>query len=225
MTHGHIDPKGCASPEQAALQARIRSHFATIPPPAELAERILVDAQTTRPESRSWASRRMLIGAACAALLAIFVLATGHRSDSPYPGSLASVLINELHTFSVSGRDLDVTATDPRVVQSWFQPRVEFNPPRPPQHSAGLALKSGRLCHILNQRVASYMYEHNGNVVSLYVLNTTARADIPNVASNYQRGHAHTAWRPDGLLYSLVGAVSLQDLQSVATSLRTALRS
>ena len=224
MTRTPGDTPRDLEPGQAILESKIRTHYASLHPPPGLRERIVADASSPGPPARERRGR-YIVAVACAVLVTTLLMVSGERSEELTPSAFASVMIDELHTFAVSGRDLDVTAADPGVVQAWFKPRIEFHPPLPPQQNTGLVLKGGRLCHIFNQRVASYMYEHNGKVVSLYVLDGANEKTANAFTSDYERGFAHAEWRQGGLQYSLVGALPLDRLKTIASSLRDALRS
>lgn len=125
---------------------------------------------------------------------------------------LLSVPVQDLHTFVVSQRSLDVASPDPQYVRQWFQGKVDFPPPLLPTHAGTATLVGGRLCYFLDRRVASFMYTTDGHYLSLYVMprrglsppqdgvaRTTPRATVHEV-----QGYTHIIWSHMALLYSLV---------------------
>jgi anti-sigma factor RsiW len=172
-----------------------------------------------------------LAAAAAMMVLGLSVLQLGSLfpSTATRQARLLSVPVDDLHTFVVSQRPLDVADTGPASLRTWFQTKVSFSPPVLPDQVEEAKLVGGRLCHFLNRRVASFMYETDGRYVSVYVMPRQGlplpsgegvdlhrvRATVHNV-----QGYTHLIWSQTGLLYSLVSDLpqdrSLRMAQAIA---------
>ena len=135
----------------------------------------------------------------------------------PDPNQLvANTLVNEFHTFVVSGRSLDYDHSEPRAIREWFADKVDFRVPWPAL-PAGFDLSGGRLCHLLDQRIAAFMYLSGEAWISLYILkpDTKNSADTRQAVSLVQ-GYGYIQWIREGLQYSLVGDIPLEQLRLFA---------
>ncbi len=210
--------------EDLAIEEKIRKHYATVNPSAQLYERIQrgVKSETLpRYSRRTWATVAL-----CASILmvAVLVMLPVSKQTTQVSGdSLAAILINELHTYSISGRHLDVINSDPIGVQDWFKTRVAFYPPRPVTNPPHLTLAGGRLCNIKNRRVVSYMYDDNGTPISLYILDNTKNPALTETPRHGLHGYNYVAWTHSGLRFSLVGPVRETRLNEIAQSLQAKL--
>jgi anti-sigma factor RsiW len=142
-----------------------------------------------------------------------------------------SVPVQDLHTFVVSQRNLDVASTVPEHVRHWFQEKVDFAPPHMPEHVGKAHLVGGRLCHFLNRRVAAFMYTADEHYLSLYVmprhglpLPTGAIAVLqrPLAGVHAVQGYTHILWSQADLLYSLVSDLPQPQLVDMARAVAQA---
>ncbi len=157
-----------------------------------------------------------------AALLLITIAAVGFNQvqwrNSPSSNSVAAVLVNEFHTFVVSQRQLDYSDSQPMAIRQWFGDKVEFRAPMPIE-TEGLQLAGGRLCNMLDQRVASYMYQSDGAWVSLYIMKSKSALGEDISDEVMLRGYGYIEWENNGLHYSLVGDISSERLRRVAETI------
>lgn len=155
--------------------------------------------------------------AAAAAMLvlmfSVMQLGSIFPSTATRQARLLSVPVDDLQTFVVSQRALDVAETAPVSLRKWFQNKVSFSPPVLPGQVEKAKLAGGRLCHFLNRRVASFMYRTDGRYVSVYVMPREgltlpdgegidlhrAQATVHEV-----QGYTHLVWSQTDLLYSFV---------------------
>jgi anti-sigma factor RsiW len=73
------------------------------------------------------------------------------------------------HSQSLSAEHLvDVASSDPAVVKSWFRARLDFDPPIVVSPAAGYSLLGGRVDRIQNRPVATLVYKHDDDVVTLF---------------------------------------------------------
>jgi anti-sigma factor RsiW len=212
--------------EQAeAMEARIRTNADNWRPPEDLWTRIQHSVEmlesgsiTLSPKERkplSWAVAGMLVMA-----VAIFGFNFNRQADQSSVDSVASVLVNEFHTFVVSQRDLDYVDSRPLAIRQWFGDKVDFRAPLPIKAS-GLELAGGRLCNMLDQRVASYMYQIDGAWISLYIMKARQTGEHDFKEHLSLRGYGYIGWQNEGLHYSLVGDTSIDWLRKIADSIHT----
>jgi anti-sigma factor RsiW len=160
-----------------------------------------------------------------AALLLIAVGVTGfnllpqHGQHSPE--IVASALINEFHTFVASHRELDFNDSQPTEIRNWFSDKVDFRVPLPVR-TAELQLTGGRLCNMLDQRIASFMYQADGAWVSLYIRRSAAAVQASGADHELLLdGYGFIGWESQGLHYSLVGDLPVERLRAIAERLRS----
>ncbi len=215
------------SAQAAAFEQRLRATTENWTPPAGLWARIRASAGSleSRPTSPPRTPRALLPYAAVAgAVFALAVLVAGidvmQRGDGAREDTLASALVNEFHTFVISRRALDYSSTSPASIRGWFTDKVDFRPPMPAS-APGLRLAGGRLCNILDQRVASYMYDSDSAWVSLYIMKSDPSARAPGEGDEATvQGYGYIGWSSDGLRYALVGDVPGHRLRRIADALR-----
>ena len=213
-----------------SIENQIRSELASQPAPA-LWKRITASAQqqiqTQRTGQHTTDRQRQspLFTWMTAALLLITVTVGGYgllkQDVDPDSDTLASALINEFHTFVVSHRDLDFIDSQPAQIRSWFGDKVDFRVPMPVD-AADLQLAGGRLCNMLDKRIASFMYQVDGAWVSLYIMRSAMATQ--NTAESHEilkQGYAFIDWKNEGLHYSLVGDLPVERLRQIADRLRS----
>ena len=126
-----------------------------------------------RPRSWLW------IGVSALAIIVLFLY---QWKGGGAPGDwLLTAPINDMRTVLDAGRGADVTSIDAAVVGDWFVGRVSFAPPRPPQGGDTAHLVGGRLAYFLERRVAAYLYEADGQPLTLYVM---ARHGLPETGAD-----------------------------------------
>ncbi len=160
-----------------------------------------------------------------AALLLITVGVIGFnlipQNGQHSPEVVASALINEFHTFVVSHRELDFNDSQPAEIRNWFGDKVDFRVPLPVR-TAELQLAGGRLCNMLDQRIASFMYQADGAWVSLYIRRSVAEVQTPGGGHELLlHGYGFIGWESQGLHYSLIGDLPVERLRTIAQRLRS----
>jgi anti-sigma factor RsiW len=177
----------------------------------------------TVPWKRVAAMAAMVALALSIALWWPFLPATATRQ-----ACLVSVPVDDLHTFVVSQRALDVAHTAPAALRQWFQEKVAFSPPLLPAQIDQASLVGGRLCHFLERRVASFMYQLSGHYLSIYVMPRQGLAlpmghgiKLHRVQATVHevQGYHHMIWTQTDLLYSLVSDLPQEQLVRMAHAL------
>jgi len=221
-----------------AVETRLRNALGDEAPPHHLWSRIAAHlradhsgAERVERRPRVWRlSRRAAIAAS--ALFAIGVVFAGRRlmTTDIDAAALMRTPVDELRSFIDSGRSVDVATTDPAQLRQWFVPRVDFAPPTPPTMS-DLSLVGGRLCYFFRRRIAAYMYDVDGHVLSLYIMSDQdiefpSRRDVMlggrPAAVREVDGFAHVLWRDGKLYYSLVSNQPAARLVQVAQGIAMA---
>ncbi|MFA5949260.1 MAG: zf-HC2 domain-containing protein [Hyphomicrobium sp.] len=131
------------------------------------------------PSIRVVAAAALILGLLIAGLPAARLVPHESRIASE---AVAQTPVRELRDWVASGRPLDVGESDPRRLRAWFERRVNFTLPMPPGANGDLTLNGGRLCHFFDRAVASYMYEFERHIVSIYVMSAEG-LDMPPDAS------------------------------------------
>ena len=202
----------------AKVDEQIQHLFRNVTPAPELWERI---QQSTGRREASTPLRRY--GALAASVAAFFVVAalvlqvSINRQHATEIERFSKTLANELHTFTVSGRPFDVAEKNPQLLHDWFVPRMPFQPPAPPVSESLVKLVGGRLCHIENHRIVSYMYESQGESLSLFVTNNTA-GEAPDDTEMVERinGYGAAIWQVEDMRFYLIGATPNDMLERIA---------
>jgi anti-sigma factor RsiW len=232
----HCEPCRAELEVAQSIENQIRSELCSQPAPA-LWNRITASvqaqkqaqhqtqAQGTDQHSTTRQGQSPLFTWMTAALLLITVTVGGYgllkQDVTPDSDTLASALINEFHTFVVSHRDLDFIDSHPAQIRSWFGDKVDFRVPMPVD-AADLQLAGGRLCNMLDKRIASFMYQVDGAWVSLYIMRSAVATQ--NTGESHEilkQGYAFIDWKNEGLHYSLVGDLPVERLRQIAERLRS----
>lgn len=205
-----------------AVRAKVRPHHA----PAGLAAAI---AREVREEARSGLPapaprRRRLLAAAALAIAAAALGAALVLTDGrPHPGRtgagvaraspIATTLIDD-HIRYLGQRGAEQLATrDPREAERWFASRLDIAVTLPFADREVLALTGGRLCYVLDRRVALLFYTHGTRRLSLFVMSASGLGfegmDLVDLAharcaTETYKGFEVVCWMDRGLLYALV---------------------
>ena len=221
------------------MEEELRKAFEDQPVPSHLWPRIrrsLRDAApgavASVPDLRRRSPRLPTYAALAAMLVAVVVGTVLWRGGSPTsvsPAQLAMVPIDEFRTFVDSNRPLDVATTDPHGVRTWFRGKLGVSVPTPATRISGAGLVGGRLCYILQRRVASIMYTVDGRPMSLYVMaddGLTLPASEPagdGVRVVRDDGYTNALWSQAGLVYALVSQLPREDAAAMARGVLSAL--
>ncbi len=201
----------------AALRATIARRYSTENTPSASARRRL--------------NRRTFFAGAGGALAAGFAaLIVVPRLSGIGDAGLDPVgtFFHDFETYLLKDRALDVTETSMVQLAGWFGDRLPFA--LPPVASSGNSVKliGGRLCWLMERRLASLSYETDAGPVVLYIMDangieTPPGRDAPDIgkALSWHRSDDHTCliWNSEQLLYVMVGTQEVHKMMSIARSL------
>ena len=169
-----------------------------------------IDAAKPAPQSAPVSRRRLFAGfAAAASVAAIGSVAALRQRNSD---DLSVAVFGDFATHLAADKHLDLTETNPQAVVDWFAPKVPFPLPRLASLSE-VNLIGGRLCWLLDRRIAAFNYDRDGEALGLYVADASGltcqhnalpgAADAPTRIS--QDGLHGAFWRDGQIAHALVG--------------------
>lgn len=185
----------------------------------------------SQPRRSKLSSRRALLagtgGLIAAGLATVFVVPrlgvlTGSDSDP------VRTFFRDFETYLLKDRAIDIAETDIVRLAAWFSARVSFSLPPISSAKADARLVGGRLCWLLERRLASLSYETDDGPLVFYVMNADG-IDLPAGRENsdigehlsWHRSGGNTSlmWKSDGLLIVMVGTQELHKLMTMARTL------
>jgi anti-sigma factor RsiW len=184
---------------------------------ARIRESVSREDRKTRPRFR-WGTRPFWTGAfggaaatALAASLALFVMlptAQDQMAGDVTSAHLRSLLDNHL---------IDVASSNHHVVKPWFAGRADISPPVADYAAQGFVLVGGRLDYVDGKRAAVLVYRHGAHVANIFVWK-----DDGSVGSGEKTvdGYHVLSWRKDGLFYSAVSDMAVEELQTLSDLIR-----
>lgn len=131
-------------------------------------------------------------------------------------------------TYRDSGRRLDITSRDPEIVRHWFDSRLTFEVPKLEPKLADFDLLGGRLCWLLDRRLASFAYGGDNHSLALYVM---MAYNIPLADSRFDPALGVSLlfhefdnlwtviWRSGSLVYAVVSDLPQEDLSTFIADL------
>ncbi len=174
--------------------------------------------------------RSFLIGAGgtlAAGVAGLGVLST-LRTPATRPESAVETFFHDFETYLAKDKSIDIAETSMVRLAQWYGSRLPFR--LPPVGSTGqtASLVGGRLCWLLERRLASLSYEGQDGSMVLYIMNADGIA-VPegrsepelgeNVSWHRSDGHTSLVWRSDALLYVMVSQFEVRRLMAEARAL------
>ncbi len=206
----------------AAREAAVR-----IKAPAGLRSRLDdIDAARPAPQADGVSRRRVFAGfAAAASVAAIGSVAALRQRDS---GDLSVAVFGDFATHLAADRNLDLTETNPQAVVDWFSPKVPFDLPRLASLSE-VDLVGGRLCWLLDRRIAAFNFNRGSEALGLYVADsdglTCQHAALPQADESpmllSDGGLNGAFWQEGAIAHALVGQPAPDVIAHLANLLDT----
>lgn len=174
--------------------------------------------------------RSFLLGAGgtLAAGVAGFAIISNFSAPATRPESAVETFFHDFETYLAKDKATDISETSMIRLAQWFGSRLPFE--LPPVGSSGQSawLVGGRLCWLMERRLASLSYESQGGSMVLYIMNAAGISvpdgqDDPTIGQNVSwhrsAGNSSLVWRSNELLYVMVSQFEVRRLMSVARAL------
>lgn len=134
--------------------------------PPQLEARVLAAVRRTQAQQKPPFSWQPWVYATAAAVVSVFLALKFFFPDAERALSQQAV---SRHSYSLSGEHLvDVASPNPAVVKPWLTARLNFAPPVVGSPASGYSLVGGRIDVIQNRSVATLVYKHDKDVVTLF---------------------------------------------------------
>jgi len=134
--------------------------------PPQLEAKVLAAMQRVPAREKVSLWRQPWIYAAAVVLMSVFLALKILFPDAEKEFSKQAVL---RHAHSLSTLHfVDVASSNPAVVKPWLTARLDFAPPLVGSTASGFSLVGGRVDAIENRSVATLVYKHDQDVVSLF---------------------------------------------------------
>lgn len=180
--------------------------------------------------SRGWRGlhRGRILGLAAVIVAAVGVILFTFSRDRTSNEAIPFVdsLVTDFTHFIQEGAKMQVVSADPGVVEDWLAERTELDVTLPALSLQSGRLLGGRKCTIGNDLAAFAVYEIEGSLVSLVVVDgktddlsgmTEVRHDRGHHWIDKCRGHTVIACRRNGLLYAAVSRLPEEKLLLLMT--------
>ena len=200
--------------------------------PARLRERVdrILDgdlADTARPPAGGLSRRGLGFAAlgALAASVATAVVLPKLMASRLEPGEIAGTLVRDFETFLFAERVLDFVEADPVGVAVWYRARLDFDLPRLPADLSGYRLRGGRLCWLLDRRLASLSFEGGEDSLALYIMPSDglalpesgrAAGGLRDASVHHRDRFTNVIWREGDLVLGLVGEAPPERVEEIA---------
>lgn len=139
-----------------------------------------------------------------------------------------STIFRDFETFLLKDRAIDVVETDMVRLAGWFSDRLPFSLPPIASDGAGTRLVGGRLCWLLDRRLAALSYETDEGPLVVYVMSARG-IDVPagrensnigtHVSWHRSEGSTSVMWTSGDLFVAMVSTQELHKLMAIAGKL------
>ncbi len=219
----------------AQLQELLRQKLRHIGTPPEVRESLFQRITKSRGK-KSKIGRLIRLPESWLGRVAILVLLVTGGSIGVYLGFvqhrdhmsslLPSLLVQDHIELQMREHPFDIQTSDKSQLERWFEKRVDFAVSIPTL--PGTELEGGRLCYLLDRRVAFSVFKKDGKFVSAYILDG-AGIDLSSIDRVEYRSKQHVCWRSEkgynavlwnsnGLIYTLVSSIPMEELEILATN-------
>lgn len=219
--------------EQQGVRAllRVRARGLQEDGPPLLEERIRQGLE--RADAERGRRGRWVLGTLAAAVAGVWLgtWALNSRGSTAGQEIVAEAVNDHIRSLLSPDTALQVATSDPQALSAWFRGRLDIAVDVPSLTAAGLQLRGGRVCYLLDRPVAYLLYEGDRTTPhSLFMIGRSGvhlpRADEVTlegrrVCLTRYKGYALAVWEAGGIVYALVGDCPRAELESIA---RIALR-
>ncbi|MEM7426196.1 MAG: hypothetical protein AAF441_08870 [Pseudomonadota bacterium] len=167
-------------------------------------------------------------GSALAAGVAGVAVVSGFQGLGSQPETAVETFFHDFETYLAKDKSIDIAETSMIRLAEWYGSRLPFELPPVGSSAKSASLIGGRLCWLLERRLASLSYEAPEGSMVLYIMNGDGIA-VPegqedpsigrSVSWHRSSGNTSLVWRSGELLYVMVSQLELRRLMSVAREL------
>ena len=202
-----------------------RTFFAASVPmdkaPPQLKAKVLAAVRREAAEQKFSLLRQPWVYAAAVVIVSVFLALKILFPDAEKELSRQAVL---LHSHSLSTPHLvDVASPNPTVVKPWLTARLGFTPPVAGAPSSGYSLLGGRVDLIHHRSVATLVYKHEKEVVTLFCW-PAKKEHLSNSDRSIEGFHVST-WSNAQCNYILVSKLSNPAMNEFVHSFRATVQS
>ncbi len=208
---------------------RVRRNNLREAAPVLLREAVLVRLDEFDEKRRG---RRVLVWAGSVAVTALLIVSFGigriYEDGMTEHRSVVVETVNEhIRCLLSPGVGLDVGTKDRESAEEWFRSKVDFPVAIPQFEATGLGFRGGRLCYLLDRRVAYLHYQRGDDRFSLFVMDPAglrlpAGKDVTvggrRICITSRKGYSLALWEADGLIYALVAGENPDRLVEIAVT-------
>ncbi len=224
--------------ELEALNSVLRAQTEAVKAPASLraavADKYAIEGSEVErangPRLAMPGRRSFLLGAggALAAGVAGIGVVTNFSTPATRPESAVETFFHDFETYLAKDKATDIAETSMIRLAQWFGSRLPFELPPVSSSGQSASLVGGRLCWLLERRLASLSYESEDGSMVLYIMNADG-ISVPegqddksigqNLSWHRSAGNTSLVWRSGELLYVMVSQLEVRRLMSVARTL------
>jgi anti-sigma factor RsiW len=202
-----------------------RTFFAASVPrytaPPQLAVKVLAAIRQEQVRPRVSLFWQPWVYAAAIVAVAVFLVLKILFPDTESEFSRQAVL---RHSHSLSTQHLvDVASPNPAVVKPWLTTRLDFAPPVVGSPASGYSLLGGRLDTIQNRSVATMVYKHGSDILTLFCW--PPKKEKLSESSRSMEGYKVYTWSTAKCNYVVVSKLSDQAMDEFADSFQAHIRS
>ena len=212
---------------QSLLEERqeFRTFFAASVPrykaPPELAAKVLATVRREQAKPRVSLFRQPWVYAAAVVAVTVFLALKILFPDTESEFARQAVL---RHSYSFSTQHLvDVASANPAVVKPWLTARLDFAPPVVGSPGSGYSLLGGRLDTIQNRSVATMVYKHGNDIVTLFCW--PPKKEKLSKSNRSLEGYRVSTWSNALCNYILVSNLSNRAMDEFTDSFRVRVQS
>jgi len=189
--------------------------------PPQLEAKVLAAVRRAQAQQKRALSWQPWVYATAVALVSVFLALKILFPDAEKALSQQAVL---RHSYSLSGEHLVAIASpNPAVVKPWLTARLDFAPPVVGSPASGYALVGGRTDVIQNRSVATLVYKHDKDVVTLFCW--PPGKDHLSRTDRSIEGYRVSTWSNAQCNYILVSQLSDRAMDEFTDSFRVRIQS
>jgi anti-sigma factor RsiW len=177
------------------------------------------DARERRPAWPRWSA------AAAAAVIAValvwnFVPHGGHAPAVEDEDAMVDSAVDQQQDAVKSDHLTDLSSSDPKAVQIWFNGKLAYTPPVPDLKARGYTLIGARLDKVMDQPAAALVYLRGSDMLTVFVCPAEKPGDKA-LDTDSDDGYQVAYWTKGSLSFWVVSKLDIAQLKQIGASLQT----